>query len=121
MTAPHPAPDLRHAEPRDAAPRHVEVTGEGRVLASAEVLAWPDPQAAVAVLHIESGHLPAGTRTRLVDAVLASPAVTRALVLTAASPAGDVEVTDRLRELLADVEVHPAGVTTIVRGAVRRA
>jgi uncharacterized phage protein gp47/JayE len=96
--------------------QHVEVTEGGRLLASADVVG--DEHAAVAALHVEAGQLPAGTRTRLVDAVLDAPTVAGAEKLTTAGPAGDAEVADRLRERLDDVELRAAGSTTFTDGTV---
>ncbi|MCO7220616.1 hypothetical protein [Klenkia sp. PcliD-1-E] len=96
--------------------QHVEVEAEGRVVASADVLA--DGDSAVAALHVEPGHLPPGTRTRLVDAVVGTPAVAGAERLTTASPAGDVEVAQRVRERLDDVEARSVGATTFHDGTV---
>lgn len=96
--------------------QHVEVTAGGRVVASAEVVA--DGGSAVAALHVEPGHLPPGTRTELVDAVLDAPAVAGADRLTTAGPAGDVEVAERVRERLDDVEARSAGATTFHDGTV---
>lgn len=48
--------------------QHITIADEGRVLAAAEVRSNDD--AVQAELRVEAGHLPTGTRTRLVDAVL---------------------------------------------------
>jgi hypothetical protein len=96
--------------------QHVEVVDDGRVVASADVAATGT--AAVAALHVEPGHLPPGTRTQLVDAVLDVPEVAGADRLTTAGPAGDVEVAQRVRERLDDVEARSAGATTFHDGTV---
>ncbi|SDF83959.1 hypothetical protein [Klenkia brasiliensis] len=96
--------------------QHVEVEAEGRVVASADVVAADS--SAVAALHVEPGHLPPGTRSKLVDAVLDAPAVAAADRLTTAGPAGDVEVAQRVRERLDDVEARRAGATTFHDGTV---
>jgi hypothetical protein len=54
--------------------RNVEVSDGDRVVASAQVDTSPDTSdTARASLHAESGHLPAGSRASLVDAVLDLP------------------------------------------------
>ena len=51
-----------------------------------------------ASLSVESGHLPAGTRTRLVDAVLDAPEVSSCTHVQVALPLGETEILDRVRE-----------------------
>jgi hypothetical protein len=65
-------------------------------------------------MHVESGHLPGGTRTRLVDAVLKHPRVDEADRLLATMPLGDTEMLDRVRERCDDVEPRAAGATKLV-------
>jgi len=92
----------------------VEIQDGGRVLASAEVTPTDDPAVVHSELHVESGHLPQGTRSRLVDAVLEHPEVGRAERLVATLPIGDTEMIERVRERSEDVELHAAGATKIV-------
>ena len=90
---------------------------DGHTLATAEV----HPTVAGVVhtdLHVESGHLPAGTRARLVDAVLAHPDVDHAERLLATMPLGDVEMLERVRECCDHVEAHAAGATKLVEARV---
>lgn len=70
-------------------------------------------------MHADSGSLPAGARSRLVDAVLAHPDVDRADRLLATMPLGDVEMLQRVRERCADVETHAAGATKVVEARIR--
>ena len=67
-----------------------------------------------ASLHVESGHLPVGTRTRLVDAVLDSPEVSSSEHVQVALPVGDTEILDRVRERCDPDEVRAAGATCLV-------
>ena len=69
-------------------------------------------------LHVESGHLPAGTGARLVDAVLAHPDVDHADRMVATMPLGDTEMLQRVRERCAQVQAHAAGATTLVEARV---
>jgi hypothetical protein len=92
----------------------VQIQEGGHVLASAEVTPTDDPGVVHSEMHVESGHLPAGTRGRLVDAVLEHPAVGRADRLVATMPLGDTEMLDRVRERSDAVETRAAGATKIV-------
>ena len=65
-------------------------------------------------MHVESGHLPAGSRTRLVDAVLDDPQVAAVPHLAASVPMGDTELLDRMRERAGSVDVRAAGATVLV-------
>ena len=51
-----------------------------------------------ASLHVNPGHLPPGTRARLVDAVLDDPDVACRRQVQFTLPLGDTEILDRLRE-----------------------
>jgi hypothetical protein len=94
---------------------------DGRTLATAEVHPTDTAGIVHSDMHVESGHLPMGTRTRLVDAVLAHPDVDRADRLVATMPLGDTEMLARVRECCADVEAHAAGATKLVEARVHRA
>lgn len=94
--------------------RHVELAEDGQVLAAADVESLDVPGVVRASLHAESGHLPAGTRARLVDAVLDLPETIRGTRLEATVPLGDAESLDRLRTRCDDVETRPAGASCLV-------
>ena len=94
---------------------------DGRTLATAEVHPTGTAGIVHSDMHVESGHLPAGTRSRLVDAVLAHPDVDHADRLVATMPLGDTEMLARVRECCADVEAHAAGATKLVEARVHRA
>jgi len=94
---------------------------EGRTLATAELHPTGTAGVVHSDLHVESGHLPVGTRARLVDAVLAHPDVDHADRLVATMPLGDTEMLARVRECCADVEAHAAGATKLVEARVHRA
>ena len=87
---------------------------DGHPLASAEVHPTGDPKVVHSDMHVESGHLPGGTRTRLVDAVLEHPQVDEADRLVATMPLGDTEMLDRVRQRSDDVQARAAGATKIV-------
>jgi len=92
----------------------VRIQADGQVLAEAEVTPTEDPTVVRSDLHVESGQLPSGTRTRLVDAVLDHPEVDHAERLVATMPISDTEMVDRVRERSEQVELHAAGATKIV-------
>jgi hypothetical protein len=92
----------------------IKIEDDGRLLALADVEAPDEEGVAHSALHVESGHLPGGTRTRLVDAVLDSPEVEGAERLVASMPAGDTEMLDRVRERADGVEVRATGATNLV-------
>ncbi|HEY0403425.1 MAG TPA: hypothetical protein VGD09_15520 [Blastococcus sp.] len=96
------------------------IKADGRTLASAEVHATDEPGVVHSDLHVESGHLPGGTRTRLVDAVLDSPEVDQAERLLATMPLGDTEMLDRVRQRCDDVETRAAGATKLVEARLEQ-
>jgi uncharacterized phage protein gp47/JayE len=89
--------------------RHVEVAEHGEVMAVADVEPTDDRGVVRASLHAQAGHLPTGTRTRLVDGVLDLPQAKDSNRLEATIPLGDAESLDRLRERCDDVHTRPAG------------
>ena len=56
----------------------IQIEDDGRLVAAADIQPPDDDGVARSALHVESGQLPGGTRTRLVDAVLDSPQVGQA-------------------------------------------
>jgi hypothetical protein len=98
----------------DRARSQISVDDEdGRQVAAADIEVV-DPSGARACLHVESGHLPVGTRTRLVDAVLDAPEVSSCQHGQVALPLGDTEILDRVRERCDTGEVRAAGTTCLV-------
>ena len=97
---------------------------DGRRVATADVAA--DTRAVDAgapatrvSLHVESGHVPPGTRARLVDAVLDAPEVSAGGHLSVSLPIGDTEILDRLRERCDTDDVRAAGATCLVEAELR--
>ena len=113
-TATKPGPALRIRSWRYRMAEHdlrqrVEVSDDGRPLATAEVsTAGPGGTARVS-LHAEPGHTTPGRRASLVDAVLDLPEVQQSARLEAAFPLGDSESLLRLQERYQDGSTHPAG------------
>jgi hypothetical protein len=97
------------------------IEDEGRTLASAEVHGTDEPGVVHSDLHVESGPLPTGTRTRLVDAVLEHPQVGEAMRLVATMPLGDTEMLARVRQRSPDVKARAAGATKIVEARLPEA
>jgi hypothetical protein len=94
--------------------RTILIEVDGRTLASAEVRPTAQPGVVHSELHVAAGHLPRGTRTRLVDAVLEHPQVDEADRLLATMPLGDTEMLDRVRQRCDDVAARAAGASTLV-------
>jgi hypothetical protein len=92
----------------------IQIEADGRTVATAEVHPTDKPGVVHSDLHVESGHLPGGTRSRLVDAVLDSPEMDQAERLLATMPLGDTEMLARVRERCDDVEARAAGATKLV-------
>jgi hypothetical protein len=67
-----------------------------------------------AVLQARSGHIPPGSRSALVDAVIDSPEVQDRDRLVASVPLGDAESLLRLQDRCDDVTSRAAGSTAIV-------
>ena len=91
--------------------------GDGKLVAAADIEVV-DPSMARASLHLESGHLPAGARARLVDAVLDAPEVSSCQHVQVAFPLGDAETLARVRERCNTDEVRAAGATCLVEANV---
>jgi hypothetical protein len=95
--------------------RHVEVRDDDRMVAAAEVAASGEAGGtARASLHAESGHVPPGKRTDLVDAVMDLPEVQASARLEAAVPIGDSESLERLRQRTEQPATRQAGSTALV-------
>ena len=94
-------------------PRIAVEDEDGRCVAAADVEVV-GRSVVRASLHVEAGHLPRGTRTRLVDAVLDTPEVSSCQHVQVALPLGDTEILDRVRERCDPEEVRAAGATCLV-------
>jgi hypothetical protein len=100
-------------------PRRVEVRDDDRTVAAAEVAASGEAGGtARASLHAESGHVPPGKRTDLVDAVMDLPEVQASARLEAAVPIGDGESLERLRQRTEETSTRPAGSTALVDAVI---
>ena len=97
----------------------VLVEMDGHTVATAEVHGTDVAGLVHIDLHVESGPLPAGARSRLVDAVLAHPDVDHADRLLATMPLGDVEMLRRFRQRCGAVKAHAAGATKVVEAHVK--
>ena len=91
----------------------------GKLVAAADI-EIVDPSAARASLHLEAGHLPAGTRQRLVDAVLDDPEVSSREHVQVALPLGDAEILDRIRERRDASDTRAAGASCLVEADLPR-
>jgi hypothetical protein len=85
-----------------------------------EVTASPGtPTTARAYLHAESGHLPTGSRARLVDAVLDLAELRGNDHLEATVALGDAESLHRLRERTDDMTTRAAGCSALIDADLR--
>jgi hypothetical protein len=91
---------------------------DGRRLAEAEI-DLADGTTARASIHVEAGHIPPGTRTRLVDAVLDSPKVATRERVELSLPIGDSEILERIRERCDQTDARAAGASCLVEAEVR--
>jgi hypothetical protein len=70
-------------------------------------------------LYPSSGHVPPGSRARLVDSVMDLPEVRASARLEATGPLGDAEALQRLRERTRDAVTRPVGSTALVDADIR--
>jgi RecB family exonuclease len=103
-----------------ASRRHVAIDQDGRCLAMADVERGRSAGTAMASLHVESGHLPIGTCTRLVDAVLDTPEVSGAKRFKASVPRDYAEILEQMRRRCDAVSIRAAGASVIVEGLPRQ-
>ena len=101
-----------------ARPRIAIDDEDGRLVGAADIEVV-DLWQARASLHVESGHLPAGTRQRLVDAVLDAPEIRSRQHVQVALPLGDGEILDRIRQLCDIDQMRAAGATCLVEATIR--
>src|SRR4051794_14818830 len=97
----------------------IRIEIDGRLVAAAEISQTTDPAVVRSAMHVEAGHLPTGSRTKLVDAVLDDPQVCAASRLAASMPTGDTELLERVRQRARSVDVRAAGATNLVEAGLR--
>jgi hypothetical protein len=98
----------------------IEVVQDETALAVADIRTTANRHVARAELHLESGHLPTGVGSRLVDAILEQPEFRAGSRIELTLPLGATGSLDRLRERCTDVCIHPAGVSCLVEANVAR-
>ena len=99
--------------------RHVEVSDDGRTVATAEVTTTEGPGGTAQVsFRAEPGHITPGRRANLVDAVLDLPEVRESARLEAAFRLGDSESLRRLQERCQDLSTRPAGWSALVEAGL---
>jgi hypothetical protein len=101
-------------------PQYLTLTDDNQILAEATIRSAIHRPSIHADLHVEAGHLPIGTRTRLVDAVLDLTAAEPGTHLQVTLPAGDGEILDRLRERCDDLQIRSAGASCLATGTLRQ-
>lgn len=93
----------------------IEIIDGDRAVAFAKIDVPTDcNEPAQVVFRAESGHIPTGSRARLVDAVLDLPEVQDNGRLTATVPFGDAESVHRLQERAGGMTMTSAGATVLV-------
>ena len=102
-----------------ATPRIVIDGDDGRPLAVARIDLL-DADTARAALHVVPGHLPVGTRSRLVDAVFDDPDVRARHQVQMTVPLGDVEILDRVRQRRSIATFRSAGSTCLLEAELPR-
>jgi hypothetical protein len=101
-------------------PRQVEVKLGDQTVAAAEVTSCVPAGGTVRTsLYPATGHVPAGSRARLVDSVLDLPEVRASARLEATVQLGDAEALQRLRERTRDAVTRPVGSTALVDADIR--
>jgi len=103
-----------------SSPRHVAIDVDGRCLAMADIEAVSAARTVRASIHVESGHLPVGTCSRLVDAVLDTPEVRQAEHILAFIPRDRAEILEQVRRRCDGVSARTAGASVVVEAAPRR-
>jgi hypothetical protein len=98
--------------------RHVSIRAHGETLAEATISNGEEEAEVRVAVHVASGHLPAGARQRLTEAIHEAVVEDHAERLTATVPLGDAELVEGLRDHLSDVELRAAGSTSIIEGGV---
>lgn len=96
-----------------APPRIVIEADDGRPLAVARIDLLDGDTARIS-LHVVPGHLPPGTRSRLVDATFDDPDVRCRHRVQVTLPLGDVEILDRVRQRGLITTFRAAGSTCLV-------
>ena len=99
--------------------KHISVEEDGQVLAQATISMADEDGDALAQVHVAPGHIPVGTRQKVVDAVHEAVTEDQAKRLTATVPCGDAELVEGIRDHLDDVELRAAGATSIIQGDVK--
>jgi len=96
------------------APPRIVIDGEDGSTLAIATIDIIDPDVVRASLHVSPGHLPPGTRTRLVDAVFDDPEVRSRRQVQVTLPLGDTEILDRVRQRGLIATFRAAGSTCLV-------
>jgi hypothetical protein len=96
------------------APPRIVIDGDDGSTLAVATIDIIDLDVVRAALHVSPGHLPPGTRSRLVDAVLDDPDVRARRRMQVTVPLGDTEILDRLRERGVLTTFRSAGSTCLV-------
>ncbi|SDR78831.1 hypothetical protein SAMN04488543_0471 [Friedmanniella luteola] len=100
--------------------KQIKVEVDGAVVAEAVVTPPDEDARARAQVHVDPGHLPAGTRQQVAAAVHEAVVADAAQHLTAALPRGDAELVEEMRGHLDHAELRSAGASSIIEGDVKQ-
>src|SRR5947209_1518823 len=89
--------------------QHIAIEDGDRLLAEAIIESHPD--LVNAQLRVESGHIPPGATSRLVDAILDLANVRPGTPLEITFPTGEAEMLEQIRTRCPDVNTRVAGVS----------
>jgi len=99
--------------------KRITVEEGGQVLSEATVSPVDENNEVRAQVHVACGHLPAGTRQRMADALHQAVTEENAERLTACVPRGEAELVEGISQKLSGVEMRSAGATSIIHGDVK--
>lgn len=98
--------------------RNVSINVHGETLVEATISPPDDDGEARVDVRTESGHLPAGARQRMADAIHEVVTEDQASRISATVPIGDAELVEGIRSHLNDVELRATDATSIIEGDV---
>jgi hypothetical protein len=96
--------------------QRIVIEDDGRLVAEAVVQSHPD--LVVAMLRVETGQMPPGTPSRLVDAVLDLLQVPAGTALEMTFSTGEVEMLEQIRSRCLDITTRVAGTSCLLRTTV---
>lgn len=99
--------------------RQISIEDHGQAVSRVTVSVPDENSEARVHVHMSSGHLPAGTRQKVADAIHEAVTEDEAERLTAAVPRGDAELVDGISDQLSDAGLRATGATSLIGGQVK--